>query len=1145
MKRIFCILLSLALLLSAAWAEKAAPAEEAAPAAGNRIPDVGAVLHGFEVREIRDYPMAGGQLVLFEHQKTGAQLLWIANDDTNRVFEISFLTRPHDNKGMPHVFEHATLFGSEKYPSSSLFFNVSMQTYNTYMNAYTTDACTGYPLASLSEEQLLHLADFYVDSCFHPMIMTDESIYRTQAWHYKLPEPDGELSYEGVVYTEMTGAVTLPRAAMTNANRAAFPGSSLSYEYGGLPEAIPDLTWDELRGYHDLYYHPSNSFTVLYGQLNRYEAFLELLDNEFKNYEKKEFPWEDSGYTRITEPVVEKIPYPTAQGTDTANQSVVVYYVVLPGMREDPEQERLVDHLCLMLNQSGSVLQQKMQQAFPAAQVSCGRELAGPDDAVAFHATGMNEEDGEAFRALVNEALRDVAENGFSAEMTDSVMAAQRLNALLTMESANPVESIVTGFIYYYAVTGNPFSSQEMNDALSLMAEENESGALKEAAAKWLADAPLYTLTTTYPAPGAKEEQDAALKAKLAEIKAGMTEEELQKIVADSNAEAKKDDTTAYMAQIKAVGVEDLPEEYRRYEISDTTDENGIRYVEAAAGVEGVGQAAVMLDAAALPQEDLHWLRLYTRLLGQMDTDAHTKAELDTLLLRYFYQGIFGVTLTDCADGSFHPYLSAEWTAMDEDLAQGYELAEEVLFRTQFTDTAKLADQITAQKTAVRSSIDSGSYQVMLYRGLGDRYPFYRTYDYLNNTEYYRFLTELEAQVKEAPDAVAAKLTEIQAFFRNRAGAVSTYAGTPEGAALNRPLAQAFLMKLDSVDREPAVWDLPIPAQREALIEDGNIQFNIIAATMDDLGMEEFDYGLAAVAALVSDRILLPVLRDQMGVYTPMNNVMYDKGMYLLTYRDPSIRETFDVYASLADQIAALDVDQEALNGYIMSTYSQLAKPAGELSGAGEAITNHLGGYDQDLKLRCMRQLKAVTPETVKNAAEYYRKAWENGVHSTSGSAGAINANADLYDVILNPFGAQDASKVELTDLPEDHPAFGAVRFMFENRLFLADEESRIRPDDESTVGDAAAALFAALGMGTADDPATAAATLAQYGILPPDAAPDAPMTWGTVDQILAGLSAAVGQTLPSVSTEENRETVMTRGDLAQALAPLFGYAAE
>ena len=207
------------------------------------------------------------------HDRTGAGFVYIANDDTNRVFDLTFLTDTVDNTGLPHVFEHATLDGSRKYPSKSLFFNLSYQTYNTYMNASTFDRMTTYPVASLSEEQLLRYADYYTDSCLYPMIMEDESIFREEAWRYRLENADADLTIEGTVYSEMLGATTLERMAARNAMRTAFPGSIIGNDRGGLPGEIPNMTWEMLRGYHDKYYHPSNMVAFLYGDFQDYTAF--------------------------------------------------------------------------------------------------------------------------------------------------------------------------------------------------------------------------------------------------------------------------------------------------------------------------------------------------------------------------------------------------------------------------------------------------------------------------------------------------------------------------------------------------------------------------------------------------------------------------------------------------------------------------------------------------------------------------------------------------------------------------------------------------------------------------------------------------------------------------------------------------------
>ena len=1127
MKKILSVLLVLTLLLSCvSGLAEALPAEEDDQLA---IPAAGDVIEGFEVKELRDFPLYGATLVLFEHQQTGAKVLWIANDDTNRAFQLTFPTRPEDNTGLPHVFEHATLYGSEKYPSSSMFFNVSYQTYNTYVNAYTMDAMTSFPLGSLSEEQLLALADYYVDSCFHPMIMTDESIFKTQAWHYSLPDADSDMIYEGVVYSEMHGAMTLERTAMDNANAATFPGAAISNNYGGIPEHIPEMTWDDVKNYHDKYYHPSNCLVLLYGKLDNYADFLKLLNDEFSNYEKREFSFTDDGYTRITESVTSKAAYPVAEGTDTTNQSVVYYYIVCPGMREDAEQESLIDHVCSMLNMSASVLNQRMKEEFPSATISVGREVAAPDDAIVFVIENVNEDDAEALKTLIDESLAVVAEEGFPQDMVDSAMASMNLTTKLIREQADPIETVVSSFAYDYAVTGDVFAYADLVEAETKIGEENEQGLLKDATAKWLTGDVLYTLTTTYPAPGEKEKADAALADKLAEIKAGMSEEELQVIIAETNKEESQEDTSELMAKLKVITVESLPEEIQEYEISDETDENGIRHIDAIAGVDGVGKVELLMDAETLPQDYIHWMRLYSRMLGKLDTDEHKKEELDVLTTRYLYGSTFGV---DCVkmDYAVHPYLIAEWVSLDEDLASGYELVEEILFHTQFGDIEKISGLIAEQKAYVRSQINGDAYAVMLYRGLSIDNPFYAYYNYLNYVDYYKFLEDVEKLLEENPEAVTASLEYVQNFFHNNAGAVVGFAGNEESIALNRELSDTFMAGLDHEEREPVAYEFPAASKREALIIDGNTHYNNVIVSTKDLGLEELDYGLDVVCSLVADTILVPVLREGMGVYTPWAGIMEDCGIYLITYRDPSIRETFDVYAGLPEQIEALEVTQDDLDGYIMGTYAILATPTGELSGAIAAVEDTLAGKDPARKLTYMKQVKAVTPETVAVAAELYRKAWENGVHNTAGSAAKVNDAADLYDQILNPFNAEAAEAVEYTDVPEGSDYYDAVQFVVAAGMMTPVSETEFGVDNPATVGELLSGLSGLL-FGSPMSAEDTVAALAEYGLVSADQDVNQEVTEQWLCDFLAPLGAEM--------TTDTPDHVMTRGELADLLMQL------
>ncbi len=1128
MKKILSVVLALCLALGCAPGLAEALTEKAASA-----PKAGDVVYGFEAKETRPYDLVGAEVTLFEHQKTGAQLLYVANNDTNRVFQISFRTRPIDETGLPHVFEHSTLNGCDKYPSGSLFMNLMYQTYNTHMNAYTTDAMTYYPVASLSEAQLLKYADFYTDSCLHPSIMKDESIYRTEAWRYHMADMEDELTYEGTVYTEMLGASTITSVASSNAYKDIYPGSVMGYEYGGNPDYIPDMTWESLKDYHDKFYHPSNALVILYGQFDDYTAFLRLLDEAFAGYEKTDFHFVDSNYTPITGPVVNKVPFPVAADASTENQAQIYYYILLPGMKDNIEARRQIDIMGDLMSAASSPLIQNLKKALPTGTFGAGRELAGPEDSYVFVASNVNENDAELFKATVDSTLRSLAETGFSQEMVDTVMASLSLSKKLAPESGEPVNNVTQSLAYYYSCSGNPFEAIEATDALDSMDDWNSDGTFQRVITDWLLDKDLYSLTTTYPVAGLKEEKDAALKEKMAGIKAAMSDEEKQAIIDATNAQIQPDDASALVAQLQAVDVETLPEEYRQYEYTDETGEDGVRRIDVTAAVDDIGTTEIYLDAQTLPQEDIHYMRLYTHLLGELDTDAHTAEELAVLMNRYLYNSVFGVSVNG-KKNDYHPYLVFEWTAASEDLKAGYDLVEEIAFHTQFTDAAKLLEKVQARKTAKRTELNRNPYQVSLYRAFAVDQEMWRYYVYLNQLDYYAFLENVEAQLQENPEEVMTKLQSVQRFFENRRGAVTLFAGDANSIQVNRPLADQFLAKLNDEEREPVTYDLPVPAKREAVIMDTNIQFNCVIASEEAMGMDAYDAGLQVVNTLVTDDYLTPELRDKRGVYTPWNGTMEDAGMYLITYRDPKIKETFDVYATVPGYIANLDVTQDVLNGYILNNYSTLAKGEGELAGAVAAAENLVAGKPLDRTLTLMKQLKAVTPETVKAAAAYYQAAWDNGVHSTAGSAAMINENADLYDVILNPFGAVDTSAQEFADAAEGSEYYEAVRFVFENGLMLPAGDTEFGTEAPATASDLYAALYVLVGGPL--NPEEAFAFMAQNGLVPEGLEADTQMNNAEGAGLFGTLTTALGAPFTPEVAEDAVEAPLTRGGLAQMI---------
>ncbi|MBR2527455.1 MAG: insulinase family protein [Blautia sp.] len=1132
-KSLLTMLIALTLLAGCIPTAGAESASSAAPAAR---PQTGDVVEGFEVIEERDYPLMDAVIYRFEHQKTGAELYYIANDDTNRAFDLNFLTAPIDNTGLPHVFEHATIQGSRKYPGEQMYFNLNYQTYNTFLNAMTGQYLTSYPIASLSEEQLLKLAEFYTDACFYPIIMENENIFRTEAWRYRLENEEAPLTIEGTVYSEMLGSMTLQRQAIMNLMRAAFPGSIAGNDSGGDPDCIPDMTWQALKDYHDRYYHPSNCVGYLYGQFADYTAFLQLLDGYFSAYEKQEINHDDTGYTPITEPVVLSCPFPVETGANTEHTSMTIYCFVCPGLRQETEQKLALNTMTELFNDNASDLQQRLREAIPYGSFSVSIQVDAPDDSILFSAINVDPDDAETFRVIVNEELAKIAKDGFPQELVDSVSTSLKISAKLIRESSDPVNTLFIPMVSNYATSGNPWYHLDYQDSLFRMDAWNRQGMYAHAVTDWLLNSQITVLATTYPEPGAKEIHDAELTERLATIKAAMTEEEIADIVEAANTTAPEDKSAEYVAQLKAVTVESLPEDIKLYNVTDMTDPEGIRHIDAQAAVDGISLTSLLLDAAGLSQEDVPWFSLYTDLLGELDTKSHTRAELASLRSRYLYSGDILSSLAKVGKDGYHPYLSMIWIALDEDLATGYDLMHELIFDTKVDNPSKLLEQVQSLKASLKSNVTADPANALLRLALARTDEKYAYSSYTSGVEYYEFLGEVELLLKDNPDVVTAKLQDIQAYFNNSTNAVTVCAGNEASIALNRQLSDSFLALLDRREIEPAKYRFPIPSRREALIIDSSIQFNMVADTLDSIGLDDFNGGMDAECSLVTDTFLVPMLRDQYGVYTPITQINEDFFL-LYAYRDPNIAETYDMLEQLPELIADLELDQETLDGYIMKAYSEYAMPPGELSGAASAADDVLAGLDPARSLVWMRQLKQLTPENVRASADLYAKLLENGARMTAGAASAINQNADLFDTILNPFGAVDNTQVELTDVPEYSEHYEAVRFVFEQGLMDPRAEDTFGVNEPASHGDLYTAVYVMMGGGK--DEAEALAALSEYGLADPSAELSASLLPGEVWDLF---SALTGQKLEPL-TQTASPDIVTRAELAEMLKALMEMA--
>ncbi|MCK5344313.1 MAG: insulinase family protein, partial [Candidatus Heimdallarchaeota archaeon] len=243
--------------------------------------EIGANYSGFILKQINDIPELQSTGRLFFHEKSGAELYYLSNEDDNKTFSITFRTPPADDKGIPHIMEHSVLCGSRKFPTKEPFTELLKGSLNTFLNAITFSDKTMYPVASKNDKDFQNLMDVYLDAVLYPRIYDKPEILKQEGWHYEIDDAAHPITYKGVVYNEMKGAFSNPRSVlMSKIEKNLFPETIYHNESGGDPEVIPEISYEEFIGFHKKLYHPSNSRIFLYGDGN-IEEHLRFIDEKY------------------------------------------------------------------------------------------------------------------------------------------------------------------------------------------------------------------------------------------------------------------------------------------------------------------------------------------------------------------------------------------------------------------------------------------------------------------------------------------------------------------------------------------------------------------------------------------------------------------------------------------------------------------------------------------------------------------------------------------------------------------------------------------------------------------------------------------------------------------------------------------------
>ena len=998
-----------------AAAETGAAAENSVPAGAEaggeeiKLPAAGDELYGFRVTDITPFPQKNAQLVSLDHLKSGAEVLYIACDSPDKAVNVFYRTEAESDQGIPHVFEHITLSGSGKYPNSDLFDVISAKTYKTYMNAGTYQQMTGYNMSSLSEDQLLAIMDYYMDGLTDPLALRDEHPLKRESFRYELDDPEGDITVTGAVFNEMEAAnAVLDRFVNVRTAKALYPESTMSYNSGGYRDDILTITMDELRAFYEKHYHPSNMLITLYGDLDL-SRFLEKLDRDYlSKYDKKEITIEDRKYVPWKGERTETCVYPVTKDASAENGSVVSFAVSLGDISAYDLQ--LMDVVGTLLTAESSVLKQKMMHEFPSSvfSVNLREEIRQP--VLSFELRDAAKGDAEKFRRILKDSIDEICRDGLNKDLVDSLVRDQQIETVLSAEQPGGI-GVCSAFALFWSQWGDRLTYLDCVRAIENLREEADKGTLDQLLEKYLKTPEQAVLMEVDPGPGQRELLDEEFEAKLAAMKAGMSDDEVAQMVESTKefrdwSEISAEEAGPLLEKLKAVEIGDLPEEVYTAEVTDT-EEDGIRKLVSVIDTAPYVESELYLDASSLEYDEILDYSFLGELLGSLATEHYTVEELETAFSTAAYRhGIGAGIVYDDETGDPQPVLSVLSMELEDTIRDAWALQEEILYHTDFSDADRIRYLASAAETGFVQKNSQNPAQIILWTAQAAADPD-RMYEYhASGFDYLAYLKKVAAMSDEEIAVLTERLEKVLGKLLNRNGAVYTAVGSSETLAEDWDAAKVLLEKLDDADRTPADYSgelskIELPKRLAVAVPD-SVSYSGFAAANADTGFEDSGKDQVIMTILYGN-VMYPAFRYEMGAYG------FDIGpgrtcAYMFSYREPDIRPTYEYFQGAAEGIRNLELTQEQVNDSILNKYSELAYPDSPLTAAQTEIFYRLRGRKQSYAeetLAKMREAKTVTPADVTASADRVQKMIEEGVWATAGNSAAIKKNAGLYDLVI------------------------------------------------------------------------------------------------------------------------------------------------
>jgi presequence protease len=955
-------------------------------------------LHGFELVREQQIPELNTTARLYRHLKTGARLLSMSNDDENKVFGINFYTPPSDSTGLPHIMEHSVLCGSRKYPLKEPFVELLKGSLKTFVNAMTFADKTCYPVASQNTKDFYNLIDVYMDAVLHPLI--PPHTLQQEGWHYELEKTDDPLIFKGVVFNEMKGAYSSPDGLLqTYAQTAVFPDTHYGHDSGGDPKAIPDLTYEQFRSFHDTYYHPSNSYIWFYGDDDPEER-LRLMDTYLSEFAPAPVSTEFPKPAPFAEP--RRVTFPFDAGEDAGSKKAMLAINWVLADTREIELALSLDILSyILIGTPASPLRRALiDSGLGEKIVEIGVDDQIRDMTFTTGLKGINPEDADKVETLILQTLEQLAQQGLDPDMIEAA-----LNTVEFRLRENNTGSFPRGLLLMlYSLStwiydGDPIAPLAFEAPLKTIKGRIAAGEryFEHLIRERLLDNPHRATVILTPDATLREQEDSAERQRLDRVRAALTEDDLKQLV-DETLELKRlqetPDSPEELAKLPSLKLSDLDRQQRTIPL--TVLKGGATTLYHDLFTNGILYLDLALDLHLLPQEYLPYVGLYSRALLEMGTNKESFVKLSQRIGRKT-GGVNTTSLTSMIKDSNTAVskliLRGKGTmAQVDDLLA---ILSDVLTEVQFDNRERFRQIVLESKASREQQIVPGGHT---YANMRVRAHFNEAdwaVEQMSGVSALFFVRQLAEQIEQDWASVLDKLQTMHRILVNRQAILVNVTLDAANWAQVEPKLNAFLNALPTQSAAPASWIPTHTPSNEGLAIPAQVNYVAKGADLYKLGYETHG-SMSVITNYLRTTWLWERIRVLGGAYGGTATFSDTSGAFtFLSWRDPNLLGTVENFDNTATFLRELDFNDQELTRGIIGAISNLDGHLLPDAKGFQSMVWHLIGESDEDRQRYREEVLNTRIDDFKAFADVLARVNEAGIVAVVGSEAKMNeANA-------------------------------------------------------------------------------------------------------------------------------------------------------